>query len=114
MAVLEDKRTDPALAAPEALIREARELQRRRRRRRGAAALVGLMVLSGGGIVLVGGGGAPAAPGVAGALPAGIAARAADPDGGLAWAVRVVRASGWTCVQLGRLRGDSLGVIGKD
>ncbi|HEY3946511.1 MAG TPA: hypothetical protein VGL78_14890 [Solirubrobacteraceae bacterium] len=113
MALVESERTDEA-GSPEALIREARELQRRRRRRRAAVALVGLLAL-GGGIVLVAGGGGPSAGrGLVGALPAGIAARAGDPAGGLAWGIRVVRASGWTCLQLGRLRGDQLGVIGKD
>ncbi len=104
----------PAEASPEALIPEARELHRRRLRRRWGAALLGVLLLAGGGIVLFGGGGSSAVPSVAGALPAGIVARAGDPAGGLPWGLRVVRTGGWTCVQLGRLRGDQLGVIGKD
>jgi hypothetical protein len=113
MALVEDTATDGTPASPEALIPEAREIQRRRRRRAGAV-LLGLLILAGGGVVLFGGGGGPAVPTVHGPLPAGIAARAADPAGGLAWGLRVVRASGWTCVQLGRLRGGSLGVLGRD
>ena len=75
MALVEHERTDEG-GSPEALIREARELQRRRRRRRAAAAVVGLLAL-GGGIVLAGGsGGAPVGPGLVGPLPPGIAARA--------------------------------------
>lgn len=114
MALVEHKPTDPTRESPEALIREARELQYRRRRRRAAAGVVGLLVLAGGGIAFFGGGGTSAAPAVDGSPPAGIAARAADPAGGLAWGIRIVRATGWTCVQLGRLRGDQLGVLGQD
>lgn len=79
-----------------------------------AAALVGLLVLAGGGIAIAGGGGTSAGPAVGGPLPAGIAARAVGPAGGLAWGVRVVRTTDWTCAQLGRLHGDALGVLGKD
>lgn len=108
------ERTESEPGSPEALIREARELRRRRRRRTGAAILIGLATLGGGGIALVGGGGAPPAPALSGPLPSGIAARAADPAGGLAWGLRVVHATGWTCVQLGRLHGASLGLLGRD
>ena len=112
MALVEHTPNDPTRESPDALIREARELQYRRRRRRGAM-VVGLLVLAGGGIAFFSGG-TPAAPTVDGPPPAGIAARTADPTGGLRWGIRIVRKAGWTCVQLGRLRGDQLGVLGKD
>ncbi|MGO9976679.1 MAG: hypothetical protein ACLP01_28510 [Solirubrobacteraceae bacterium] len=114
MALVHDTPPAGRPASPEALIPEARELQRRRVRRRWGAALLGALILAGGGIVVFGAGGSPALPSVRGPLPAGIVARAGDPAGGLPWGLRVVRTSGWTCVQLGRLRGDQLGVIGKD
>jgi hypothetical protein len=114
MALVEDTATDGTPASPEALIPEARDLQRRRQRKRWGAALIGLLILAGGGIVLFGGGDGPAVPTVHGPLPTGIVARAADPAGGLSWGIRVVRTSGWTCLQLGRLRGDQLGVIDED
>ena len=114
MALVDDNPTDRTAVSPEALIPEAREIHRRRRRRRGVAALIGLLILAGGGAVLFGRGGSPSVPAVHGPLPTGIVARAADPAGGLAWGIRVVRTSGWTCVQLGRLRGDQLGVIDED
>lgn len=120
MALIDDPRTDDARDDVEALIPEARELQRRRWRRRGATALLAAALLAGGCFALINGGGAggahasPASVGVHGPLPAGIAARAADPAGGLAWGIRIVRTTGYTCVQLGRLRGDELGLIGRD
>jgi hypothetical protein len=114
MAVIDREREASERVEREALIREARERQRRRRRR-GAMAIVGLLVLAGGGVAAFGGGGSPAGLTLHGPLPAGIAARAADPGGGLPWGIRVVRGNGGvTCVQLGRLRGGSLGVIGQD
>ncbi len=114
MALVDDTPAERTAASPEALIPEAREIHRRRQRRRWGAALIGLLILGGGGAVLFGGGGKPSVPCVQGPLPAGVVARAADPAGGLAWGIRVVRTSGWTCVQLGRLRGDQLGVIDED
>ena len=114
MALVEHKPTDPTRESPEALIREARELQYRRRRRRAATVVAALFVLAGGGITFFGGGRTSAAPTVDDPPPAGIAARTADPTGGLPWGTRIVRTSGWTCVQLGRLRGDQLGVLGQD
>lgn len=112
MAVYE---RDPELADPgrrEALIREARERQRRRRRR-GMAALVAALILAGAGFAAFGGGSGGASG--QGPLPPGIAARAADPAGGLPWGIRVVDdPTGRTCVQLGRLRGRALGVLGQD
>ena len=114
MALLQDSPTRLP-RSPEALIPEARELQRRRRRRRWGATLVGLVILGGGWVLLSGGGGGNAGvPTTHGPLPAGIVARAADPAGGLPWAIRFVRTTGWTCLQLGRLRGDQLGVIDED
>ena len=119
MALTDDPRTDGIDREVEALIREARELQRRRRRRRFAAAVLAAALLAGG-VGLIGGGGGNGSPGslasvgVHGPLPAGVAARAADPAGGLAWGTRVVHTHGYTCVQLGRLRGDQLGLLGRD
>jgi hypothetical protein len=118
MALTDDPRTDQADQDVEALIPEARELQRKRRRRRGAVAALAAALLAGG-VALIGGGGvgSPASlvsVGVHGPLPAGVAARAADPAGGLTWGTRVVHSSGYTCVQLGRLRGDKLGLLGRD
>jgi hypothetical protein len=119
MALTDDPRTDDADHDVEALIPEARELQRRRRRRRGVAAVLAAALLAGGLAVISGGGGngspaSLASVGVNGALPAGVAARAADPAGGLAWGTRVVHTRGYTCVQLGRLRGNQLGLLGRD
>lgn len=114
MALVDDTRTERSGADPEALIREARELQRRRVRRRAIGALLGVLLLGAGGIAVFGGGSAPAGVVLHGPLPAGIAARAADPSGGLPWGIRVVRRGGWTCVQLGRLRGNQLGLLGRD
>jgi hypothetical protein len=120
MALTEDSRADDARNDVEALIPEARELHRRRRRRRGAAGLLAAALLAGGGFVLINGGGgggshaSVASVGVHGPLPAGIAARAADPAGSLPWGIRVVHTAGYTCVQLGRLRGDQLGLLGHD
>jgi hypothetical protein len=96
MALTEDSRADDARNDVEALIPEARELHRRRRRRRGAAGLLAAALLAGGGFVLINGGGgggshaSVASVGVHGPLPAGIAARAADPAGSLPWGIRVV------------------------
>ncbi len=114
MAIVEDTRPREARNDPEALIREARELHRRRWRRRAVAGLVGVLLLAAGGIATFGGGGSPAGVALHGPLPAGLAARAADPMGGLPWGIRVVRTHGWTCVQLGRLRGRQLGLLGRD
>ena len=120
MALIEDPRTQEGRDDVEALIPEARELQRRRWRRRGAAGLLAAALLAGGAFALINGGGggglhaSAASVGVHGPLPAGIAARAADPVGGLPWGIRVVHSTGYTCVQLGRLRGDQLGLIGRD
>jgi hypothetical protein len=114
VALVEDHRTDGTRADPEALIPEARELQRRRLRLRATAGLIGLLLLGAGGIAVFGGGGSLAGLDAGGPLPVGIAARAAGPDGGLPWGIRVVRTSGWTCVQLGRLRASELGLIGRD
>ena len=120
MALTEDPRTGDAGDGAEALVPEARELQRRRWRCRGAAGLLAAALLAGGGFALFngGGGGGPHASlvsvGVQGPLPAGIAARAADPAGGAAWGSRLVHTKGYTCVQLGRLRGGQLGLLGRD
>jgi hypothetical protein len=119
MALTDDPRTDETDHNVESLIREARELQRRRRRRRSAAAVLAAALLAGG-VALISGGGGNGSPaslasvGVHGPLPAGVAARAADPAGGRAWGTRIVHSSGYTCVQLGRLRGDQLGLLGRD
>ncbi len=113
MALLDNKPRDGGEVSPDALIPEARELQRRRMRRTGAA-LLGALILAGGVFALFGGGGTPGVPTLHGPLPAGIAARTADPTGRLAWGLRVVHTTGWTCVQVGRLSGDQLGLIGKD
>jgi len=109
-----DRPSDSTRPEPEALIPEARELHRRRLRRRAVAAFCAILLIGAGGIALFGGGGGSAAEGVGGPLPAGIAARAADPAGGLPWGIRVVHAKRWTCVQLGRLRGSQLGLIARD
>src|SRR5581483_1869980 len=114
VAIVDDHRPDGAGADPEALFPEARELQRTRLRRRAGAALVALLLAAAGGIVLFGGGGAHAGLDLNGPLPAGIAARVPDPDGGLPWGIRVVHSTDWTCVQLGRLRGNQLGLIARD
>jgi hypothetical protein len=115
MALVEDTATDGTPPSPEALIPEAWEHRRRRRRRQWGAVLLGLVILAGGGMVLFGGGGGGSVvPTVGGPLPVGIVARATDPAGGLPWGIRIVRTSGWTCLQLGRLRGDQLGVIDED
>lgn len=119
MALTDDPRTGDAAQDVEALIPEARELQRRRRRRRGAAGALAAALLAGGVALISGGGGGGsqaslASVGVHGPLPAEVAARAVDPAGGLAWGTRVVHTSGYTCVQLGRLRGDQLGLLGRD
>lgn len=119
MALIEDQLTGETGEGVEALIPEARELQRRRRRRRGAAALLAAALLAAGGFALFGGGGgnpgaSPASVGVHGPMPAGIAARAADPAGGLGWGIRIVHSGAYTCVQLGRLHGDQLGLVGRD
>jgi hypothetical protein len=116
MALIEELRNDEASEGVEALIPEARELQRTRRRRRGAAGLLAAALLAGV-VALInggGGGGPPASVGVHGPLPGGIAARAADPAGGLPWGIRIVRTAGYTCVQLGRLRDAQLGLLGRD
>ena len=99
---------------PEALIPEAREVTRRRRRRRFAGVFGVLAVLAGGGFVLFGGGGGGALGVAHPGAPAGIVARAQDPAGGRGWGMRIVRTSGWTCVQLGRLQNGQLGVIGEN
>jgi len=77
MTVLELKRDDTAAQPAEALIPEARELQRRRWRRRGLATLLASLVCAGGGLALTGAGGrtatvsaASADPGYASRLPA--------------------------------------------
>ena len=120
MALIEDRRTHETDDGGQALIPEARELQRRRRWRRGGGGLLAAALLAGGGIVLANGGGgggshaSVASVGVHGPLPAGIAARAADPAGGPPWGIRVVHTTGYTCVQLGRLRGGQLGLLGRD
>jgi len=55
------------------------------------------------------------APSVEGARTATIVARAPDPHGGLAWGVREVRTSpGKACLQIGRLKGGIIGVLGQD
>jgi hypothetical protein len=120
MAITDPPRTDEPRRDIDALIPEARELQRRRWRRRGVLALLVAALVGGGAYALIGGGGGGradaslASVALHGPLPAGIAARAADPTDGLAWGIRVVHTSGYTCVQLGRLRGDQLGLIGRD
>jgi hypothetical protein len=120
MAITDPPRTDDPRREVDALIPEARELQRRRWRRRGAIALLSAALIGGGAYALIGGGGGSgadaslAAVALHGPLPAGIAARAADPAGGLAWGIRLVHTTGYTCVQLGRLRGNQLGLIGRD
>jgi hypothetical protein len=107
MALIEDRRTHETDDGGQALIPEARELQRRRRWRRGSGGLLAAALLAGGCIVLANGGGgggshaSVASVGVHGALPAGIAARAADPAGGPPWGIRIVHTTGYTCVQLG-------------
>jgi hypothetical protein len=116
MALTDDPRTDNVDQDVEALIPEARELQRRRRWRRGIVAVLAAALLAGGVALISGGGGngSLASVGVSGPLSAGVAARAADPAGGLAWGTRVVHTSGYTCVQLGRLDGSRLGLLGRD
>jgi hypothetical protein len=114
VALVDDRPSESTQPDPEALIPEARELHRRRLRRRAIAVLVGVPLLGAGGIALFGGGGGSAAEGLSGPLPAGITARVADPAGGMPWGIRVVRTRGWTCVQLGRLRGSELGLIARD
>lgn len=105
---------------PDALIEEAKEVTRRRRRRWGATLTAFIIALGIAGFLLFSGGGdPPAAHGKApvalhGPLPASITARAADPSGGLPWGIRLVRTDGYTCLQLGRLRGDQLGMVGID
>jgi hypothetical protein len=100
------------------VIEDARARQRRHRRI-GAAVLVAAVVAVGAILGFTGGAGGgthvpPAFVALHGPLPAGIAARAADPAGGLAWGIRIVHTTGYTCVQLGRLRGDQLGLLGRD
>jgi hypothetical protein len=104
---------EPAAATPppEALIPEAREVTRRRRRRRVAASLAVAGIVAGGGFVLFGGGGAGPLTVTHPGWSAGIVARAKDPAGGLGWGFRIVRTSGWTCVQLGRLQNGQLARI---
>jgi hypothetical protein len=109
MVVLDDTARE---STPEALIREARE--RQRRRRRAVTLVVGALLLALGLFALLGGSGGAAGSSVNRPLPVGIAARAADPAGGPLWGVRLVRARGWTCLQLGRLRGAQLGFVGMD
>lgn len=106
---------DPSAAQtlPEALIPEAREVTRRRRRRSFAAIVAVLVILAGGGFGLFGGGGGSSAITHL-HVPATIVARAPDPAGGRGWGMRIVRTSGWTCVQVGRLQGGQLGVIGEN
>lgn len=106
---------------PDALIEEAKELHRRRVRRRRLSALSILaLALAAGGFFAFGGGGdppvshGPAPVALQGQLPAGIIARAPDPGGGLSWGIRLVRKDGYSCLQLGRLRGDQLGMVGID
>jgi hypothetical protein len=74
--------------------------------------LIVLLLFGIGGGALFGGGGEFSVPSVHGPIPPGIAARFGDPGGGLPWGMRIVRTPGWTCIQIGRLRGDQLGVLG--
>jgi hypothetical protein len=119
VALLENESRDTGEQTPDALIEEAREVQRRRYRRWGGGLLF-LLVLAGGLLLLFGGGSSPAVPSgsapavIHSPLPSGIAARAADPSGGLPWGTRLVRTRGWTCVQVGRLSGNQLGEVGVD
>jgi hypothetical protein len=109
MVLLDDTARE---STPEALIREARE--RQRRRRRAVTLVAGALLLAAGLFALLGGSGGAAGSSVNRPSPVGIAARAADPAGGPLWGVRLVRARGRTCLQLGRLRGDQLGFLGTD
>jgi hypothetical protein len=113
VAVSDPQRDNGTAPEPEALIPEARDVQRRRLRKRWAATALVAVLLAGGGFILFGGSSSPAAPTHI-RLPHGIAAKASDPAGGSAWGTRIVRGDGWTCVQLARLKGDRLGIIGED
>jgi hypothetical protein len=112
-----ERATDPD---PDALIEEAREVTRRRRRRWASALAVAVGALIAAGLLAFGGGGDPptfhgkAPVALHGPLPAGITARVADPGGGLPWGIRLVRTGGYSCLQLGRLSGDQLGMVGID
>jgi len=106
---------------PDALIEEAKELHRRRLRRRRVSvlSLLALMLAAGGFVAFGGGGDPPVSHGPApfvlhGPLPGGITARAPDPSGGLPWGIRLVRRDGYSCLQLGRLSGSQLGMVGID
>jgi hypothetical protein len=58
---------------------------------------------------------ASGAPGTAMSKTVTLAATARDPRGGLAWAMRTFQTTGGqTCVQIGRLEDDTIGVIGQD
>jgi hypothetical protein len=118
VTLLDDDLTETS-SAREALIEEAREAQRRRYRRWGGGFALLAALVAGGFILFAGGGGPPTSNGSApsvihASLSPGILARAADPSGGLPWGTGLVRARGWSCVQVGRLKGVQLGEVGID
>ena len=114
MAVIEREQRESAQVWLDALIKEARERQRRRRRR-AAIACLAVLVLGCGIAAAFGGSGPGGGEAAQSPHPGAIAARVADPAGGPGWGIRIVRSDGdRICVQLGRLRGSTLGVIGQD